>query len=152
VLDDETNAVAPTFNIYPAGPDGGISAITVSASDVVVNPAYIANPSVQNDFAIIEVSGVNLYTSYGEFQLDTPDYAGGTVNITGYPGYPPGFGFPGGSVQAYNQFNDIGTVAVATSGILQEVTAVSYQGESGGPLWFFSGSAAQGGGRYGTRE
>jgi T5SS/PEP-CTERM-associated repeat protein len=144
VLDDETNQVAPEINVDVDG-----VSIAVNPSDVCVDlpqyiPGVVSAQNSQYDFAIIEVPGpgINLSASYGEFNL-MPDYPGGTVNITGYPGNPPGFGIPDNG-EATAQFNDIGTVSKnPLLHILNEGTAVSYEGDSGGPLWVYNGSTAE---------
>ena len=124
----------------------GTPIATIPLSDVRVSPYYnllynilnVGTGNSQNDFGIIEVPGNIDLTDYGFFNVLT-NYSGGTVNITGYPGAPPAFGFSHSN--AITQFTNIGAVA-AGSGYFIEQTAVSYPGDSGGPLWVYDGSTA----------
>jgi hypothetical protein len=127
------NGISGDFNIY-IGNSNGLNGtqIVANSANVYIDPFYSSLlPIAQYDFAIINVS--TDLSDYGRFQL-LPNYGGGTVNITGYPQ----------SGKLGQQFNDIGTVTTTTlPGAFAEGTAVSSQGESGGPLWVYNGSTAQ---------
>jgi hypothetical protein len=127
------NGITGDFNIYIGDSNGqNGKKIEASSSNIYVNPYYALFPLAQNDFAIINVT--NDLSPYGAFQV-LPDYLGGAVNITGYPS---DLGKNG------QQFNDIGTVTTAgLQNAFVEGTAVSYDGESGGPLWIYNGATAQ---------
>jgi hypothetical protein len=85
----------------------------------------LSPPLPPYDLAIIDVKQ-NL-TSYGQFSL-APGYAGGTVNITGYPESAPGLA----------QYNGITSVSPILSTLL-ESPVISEHGDSGGPLWTSNG-------------
>jgi V8-like Glu-specific endopeptidase len=114
----------------------GADPATYHATSAQVDTSFVSSGPVissedsQSDFAVIKVA--NLPATYGTFNLQA-NYAGGTVNLTGYPA---------GST---DQDNDVGTVTKDASfdvldyGPSNDVVAVS--GESGGPLWTFSGTS-----------
>jgi autotransporter passenger strand-loop-strand repeat protein len=144
--DPDSDLYGDQISIYsaeaPEGYNGDLPIFAnVPMSDMIPNPAYSGEGEVaQNDFGVIHVpSSVNL-ASYGVLPIDT-SFGGGTVNITGYPGQPPGFGFPDDQNQYATQFSDIGSVT-AVNGVLAEQTVVSYPGMSEGPLWIYDGSTA----------
>jgi VCBS repeat-containing protein len=125
------------ISIYPANATYGNGGAPIFANvpqfDWKPNPAFDDTffPDPQDDFGIIKVpSNINL-ASYGVLPIDTT-FSGGTVNITGYPG-----------PQTSAQFSQIGSVKEVPTGLFQENTPFSVNGESGGPLWIYNGSTAQ---------
>jgi autotransporter passenger strand-loop-strand repeat protein len=122
------------ISIYP-GSSPSAAPILVNPLDVHPNPLWAqavlnAGPANQYDWAVINVS-TNL-SQYGMFQV-TPDYSGGSVNITGYP-------------RLNVQNNEIGNVQPSTTSngtFLVENPVISVHGESGGPLWIYNGSVAE---------
>ncbi|SED77800.1 autotransporter passenger strand-loop-strand repeat-containing protein [Rhizobiales bacterium GAS188] len=108
--------------------------------DAVANPMWNPRSSTgetpseaQYDFAIINCPGANFSPS-SWFGL-LPNYPGGTVNLTGYPGV---------FLEQTTQFNDIGTVTADPNYALLDygptTPVISFPGDSGGPLWVYNGS------------
>jgi autotransporter passenger strand-loop-strand repeat protein len=137
--------LATNIQVYPgvAQTTSENSALTVLS--IQADPDYVpsadgtSSPSnSQYDFAIITVAQ-NL-DSYGAFSLGS-GFTGGVVNETGYPAIPNGFSDYN---QANTQYNDIGNVTVdpyfpvLLYGSLAPI--VAYPGDSGSPLWTYSGS------------
>ena len=110
----------------------------VPAADLKPNPAYSGSaflPDPQNDFGVIIVPQQISLSSFGVLPVDTT-FSGGTVNVTGYPGF---------TGQTSTQFTQLGPVTEDSSfgsGVFDEDTPLSLGGDSGGPLWIYNGATA----------
>jgi hypothetical protein len=125
--------VLSNITVDLAGPNGTTIPVQVNPAFVHPDPAYVpGNTSAANsqyDFAVIDLPGQSL-SDYGVFGL-FPGYSGGTVNVTGYH-------------YITNQSNNFGTAIQSQgSNTLYNTTARSYQGDSGGPVWFYNGLSYQ---------
>ncbi len=142
----DTSGIAGAIEIVP-GSANGRSSPSYIATSVEINQAYSPGQLVptqsneQYDFAVINVSAD--LSAYGIFGLQSA-YSSGTLNLTGYPAYPYGISSKGPS--AKSQYNDIGSATADRNyGVLDYGPInpiVSYQGNSGGPLWIYGSSGA----------
>ncbi|MCP1774742.1 HYR domain-containing protein [Bradyrhizobium japonicum] len=138
VVESSSGQIFGNIKIYPGS--GGTNQPTgspISVNSANVHPGAYAlfasstDPATQYDWAVLNISAD--LSAYGRFQI-LPDYSGGTVNITGYPGFP--------------QTNGIVSVAPASAPdgfgqVFAENPNITVQGYSGGPLWIYDGSVAR---------
>jgi V8-like Glu-specific endopeptidase len=126
------------ISIYAANATYGNGGVPIFANvpqfDLKPNPAFDDTffPDPQDDFGIIKVPSNVSLNAYGVLPIDAT-FSGDTVNITGYPG-----------PQISTQFSQIGSVTASPnfSGVFDENVPFSVPGQSGGPLWIYSGSTA----------
>jgi V8-like Glu-specific endopeptidase len=139
--DASTGTQSTNVHVYPAytgtnwPTTGGVAPSAVHYVGVNDANDLINQASSSYDFAVIDVA-----TTFSSWFNLLPNYAGGTVNATGYPGYPTGVQ---SGPQSYQQWTTQGTVTTdAYYNILNYGTLATQPGNSGGPLWINQGTAS----------
>jgi V8-like Glu-specific endopeptidase len=129
ILWSSVYGAANNVSVYPAYNNGGssISGQYITHYFQITDEPTISQQQSQFDYAIIDFA-MDL-SSYGSFGIST-NYNGGTVHVTGYPA-------SAGLVQT----DSIGTVTTDQNySVLDYGTLSTSPGNSGGPLWFDSGT------------
>jgi autotransporter passenger strand-loop-strand repeat protein/ELWxxDGT repeat protein len=140
---ENLHGAATNVDVAPGFGANGFTVLSVQANPTFHNlglPIFS-----QNDFAVITVA--EDLTSYGLFGL-SPNFAGGTVNVTGYP-------IVNSNDQATTQYNNFGWVTadgwpnILINGKNPNLLDVgtggpsTLPGYSGGPLWTYNDSTVQ---------
>jgi V8-like Glu-specific endopeptidase len=104
----------------------GSSTVTSVSLNQIDDSGYVESKATsQSDFALLELS--TPFTGIGDMSLDA-NYAGGTVDVTGYPASSDGV-----------QVTDQQTVTKEADYNLLDGTSIG-DGSSGGPVWFVNSS------------
>lgn len=123
-----TNIVVTPGYSNGSSPYGSATGISIHYSQIDDANGMITQQQSQNDYAVIHLA--TSFNLAGTMGIE-PNFAGGLVNISGYPGTAGGA-----------QFTSMQTVVTDPSFTLLDSTAIG-EGSSGGPLWVETASGPE---------